>query len=270
MDIDKAIEEDPTTGRFLRRAYDLLRLENDPNEALYFPSSVEPEKGTELDITTDDLMSPEANNQKALSALSNNLISTTEGGKLIAKGFSESIKDYNKSMANMIGKLGVLNNMRSSFNAENMKAMSNIFGKAYSDRFRERVRYYFTQIPAGYNGKALKAPEWFTIKTSLPMFFNRKSGILQTLQTLAFIPKFGFKNYYDGIRILQENGGIQTPRGMKYRIGLSREILQNELVQARIGARFDISVRDLNELVRGDDKSIVIGGVPFTLKNCYP
>ena len=146
MDIDKAIEEDPTTGRFLRRAYDLLRLENDPNEALYFPSSVEPEKGTELDITTDDLMSPEANNQKALSALSNNLISTTEGGKLIAKGFSESIKDYNKSMANMIGKLGVLNNMRSSFNAENMKAMSNIFGKAYSDRFRERVRYYFRDL----------------------------------------------------------------------------------------------------------------------------
>ena len=252
---------------------------NIPQSVPYSPLSVF--SGEEMIGNDYDVTDP-SQKEKAISVLSNNVISRIGGGQLQFGNVANKYNNYMNGMIDMVTRMPVLHNAQAIFSKDVSRLIENKLGESATKAIKNNINRVVTnRLSVSEEGSSIgpAISNWINRAVLGQMFINTRSAVFQPIATLNYAAVAPDIEEY-----VKSTGRMLSPNNFAETI---KEILNQPWVKERFGGKiFSIDAKELDERTKegqpiywtitdqllkagytltaaGDLASIFVGGSPL-------
>jgi len=252
---------------------------NIPQSVPYSPLSVF--SGEEMIGNDYDVTDP-SQKEKAISVLSNNVISRIGGGQLQFGNVANKYNNYMNGMIDMVTRMPVLHNAQAIFSKDVSRLIENKLGESATKAIKNNINRVVTnRLSVSEEGSSIgpAISNWINRAVLGQMFINTRSAVFQPIATLNYAAVAPDIEEY-----VKSTGRMLSPNNFAETI---KEILNQPWVKERFGGKiFSIDAKELDERTKegqpiywtitdqllkagytltaaGDLSSIFVGGSPL-------
>jgi hypothetical protein len=252
---------------------------NIPQSVPYSPLSVF--SGEEMIGNDYDVTDP-SQKEKAISVLSNNVISRIGGGQLQFGNVANKYNNYMNGMIDMVTRMPVLHNAQAIFSKDVSRLIENKLGESATKAIKNNINRVVTnRLSVSEEGSSIgpAISNWINRAVLGQMFINTRSAVFQPIATLNYAAVATDIEEY-----VKSTGRMLSPNNFAETI---KEILNQPWVKERFGGKiFSIDAKELDERTKegqpiywtitdqllkagytltaaGDLSSIFVGGSPL-------